>query len=61
MNPSTSDSFVEGFADFMSAVMLAMVKGQTVPKISGAEDINERVWDGCGYAEEDAVSGVLWD
>ena len=61
MNPSTSDSFVEGFADFMSSVMLAMVKGQTIPKISGAEEINERAWDGCGYAEEDAVTGVLWD
>jgi hypothetical protein len=61
MNPSTSDSFVEGFADFMSSVMLAMVNGQTVPKISGAEDINRRAWDGCGHAEEDAVTGVLWD
>ncbi len=61
MNPSTSDSFVEGFADFMSSVISGMVNGQTLPKISGAEDINRRAWDGCGYAEESAVTGVLWD
>ncbi len=57
MNPSTSDSFVEGFAQFMTRVMIASYSGGS----SGAGDVNERAWDSFGYAEEDAVDGVLWD
>ena len=57
MNPSTSDSFVEGFAQFMTRVMIASYSG--LP--SGAGDVNERAWDSFGYAEEDAVDGVFWD
>ncbi len=57
MNPSTSDSFVEGFAQFMTRVMIASYSGGS----SGAGDVNERSWDSFGYAEEDAVDGVFWD
>lgn len=63
INPSTSDSLVEGFADFMTAVIVRYyaAKSLSAPNTSYANDINTRAWDGCGFAEEEAVSGVLWD
>jgi len=62
VNPSTSDSLVEGFADFMSAVIRQYLENsQSAPNTAYANDINLRVWDSFGHAEEDAVCGVLWD
>jgi Ca2+-binding EF-hand superfamily protein len=73
-NPSTSDSFVEGFAELMS-ILMNLECGDTIPhegKGSLKDQLKEKVWlseletnckawDSEGKAEEFAVAGVLWD
>ena len=74
-NPSTSDSFVEGFAIFMS-IMLYKDFGDTIPHapvrqmdtlVEGRAGVlkeletDYKAWDREGKAEELAVAGVLWD
>lgn len=62
MNPSTSDSFTEGFADFMPAV-IAEYYGNFLPEISnggGSIDDTMRAYDYAGEAEEFAVATTLW-
>ncbi len=63
MNPSTSDSFTEGFAEFMPAVMeeyygnpLAGYAGTL-----GSIDEEYQAWEYEGKAEEHAVSSTLWN
>ena len=63
MNPSTSDSFTEGFADFMPAVMEEYY-GNPMAGTSGSMGSIEtkfRAWDFAGGAEEYAVSATLWN
>ncbi|MDD5093661.1 MAG: hypothetical protein PHV74_04670 [Dehalococcoidia bacterium] len=74
-NPSTSDSFVEGFAIFMS-IMMANSLGDTIPHppvrlmelmTSGRAEMlrdlepDYLAWEKNGKAEEVAVAAVLWD
>jgi hypothetical protein len=62
MNPSTSDSFTEGFADFMPAV-IAEYYGNFLPEISnggGSIDDTMSAYDYAGEAEEFAVATTLW-
>lgn len=63
MNPSTSDSFTEGFADFMPAI-IAEYYGNPQPGASsgmGSVDDIIRAWEYEGKAEEYAVSTTLWN
>jgi len=74
-NPSTSDSFVEGFATFMAIGMFQTI-GDTIPhspvrvmdtlvegriQVLKELETNYKAWDRDGRAEELAVAGVLWD
>ena len=62
MNPSTSDSFTEGFADFMPAV-IAEFYGNFLPEMSnggGSIDDIMSAYDYEGKAEEYAVATTLW-
>jgi len=69
VNPCTADSFVEGFAYFMSAVIGEYYDywwndGHGVPQllgIIGNLDDDYRAWDSFGQVEDRAVAGVLWD
>ena len=63
MNPSTSDSFTEGFAEFMPAV-IAEYYGNPVPGSTGdmgSLDSSYDAWEYEGKAEEYAVATTLWN
>ncbi|MCX6695294.1 MAG: hypothetical protein NTU61_03265 [Candidatus Altiarchaeota archaeon] len=63
INPSTGDSFVEGFAEFMT-LAISDYRGDRDPEhyaSFGSMENNYRSWDSTGAAEEFAVCGVLWD
>jgi hypothetical protein len=62
MNPSTSDSFVEGFADFMPAIIAEYYGNPLAGKESGMGSIEDefKAWDFAGKGEEYAVSTTLW-
>ena len=63
MNPSTSDSFTEGFAEFMPAV-IAEYYGNPAPGTNGGMGSIEdgfKAWEFGGTAEEHAVSTTLWN
>ncbi len=62
-NPSTSDSFVEGFAEFMAMVISEHYKYPN-PHIYadfGSWERNIKPWYYGGMGEEMAVAGILWD
>jgi len=62
-NSTTCDSFLEGYAEFMSCVMAEYYKypnPQNYPGTVGIE-ANYDAWDCNGTAEEYAFAGVLWD
>jgi hypothetical protein len=63
MNPSTSDSYVEGFADFMPAVIQEYYRNPLAGTTSGMGRIEDeyKAWDFAGKGEEYAVSGTLWN
>jgi hypothetical protein len=63
MNPSTSDSYVEGFADFMPAVIQEYYKNPLAGTTSGMGSIEDefKAWDFAGRGEEYAVSATLWN
>jgi hypothetical protein len=63
INPSTADSFVEGFALFMAQVVkdklgFASAGNDT---LFGSLEVNTRAWDGYGESEDMAVAGIFWD
>ena len=62
MNPSTSDSFTEGFADFMPAVIQDYYGNPLAGTSSGMGGIDDsvRAWEYEGKAEDYAASAVLW-
>lgn len=62
INPSTSDSWQEGFATFMS-VLIAEDNGYSCDGTGGFVnlDSSHKAWDYQGKAEEFAVAGVLYD
>jgi hypothetical protein len=62
-NPTTSDSYVEGFAEFMALVISDYYK-QPNPDVYasfGSFEVNWKSWSRRGLYEELAVAGVLWD
>jgi alpha-tubulin suppressor-like RCC1 family protein len=66
-NPSSSDSWTEGFAEFHSMMVTKHVDRRPVPELyrmAGSYfdlETDYRAWDGLGWGEEFAVAGVLLD
>lgn len=63
LNPSTADSYLEGFAEFSA---LAMAKYHGYPDADiyasfGSMEDNYKPWDAGGLDEEFAVASLLWD
>jgi hypothetical protein len=63
LNPSTADSFDEGFAEFIA---LAISDYHGYPNIDiyagfGSLENNYKPWDSRGYLEEFAIASFLWD
>ncbi|MDG6218899.1 MAG: hypothetical protein QCI00_05620, partial [Candidatus Thermoplasmatota archaeon] len=72
LNPTTADSYVEGFAQFMSVVIANHYQhwwmkedvSQSYSSVCthhGSLEVNDLVWGNRGRDEEWAVAGVLWD
>jgi hypothetical protein len=68
LNPSTSDSYVEGFAIFMSLIMGEYYDSKwdfegTIDSTSfyGSLEDNHKPWNIQGFDEEKAIAGILWD
>ena len=69
INPSTADSYVEGFAYFMSVIIgdqysskWGDLMGRTdKPDPFGSLEINKKAWENAGASEEWAIAGILWD
>jgi len=72
INPTTADSYSEGFAEFMSVIIANHYQRWWIenPAIRnytslctghGSLEINNVVWGCLGKEEEWAVAGVLWD
>lgn len=62
-NPSTADSYMEGFAEFMAMVM-SDYYGEEKPEMYagfGSMENDYKPWDGSGFYEELAVASLLWD
>jgi hypothetical protein len=63
LNNNTADSYLEGFAEFMSLVISDYNK-EPSPSIYagfGSMEKNYKPWDGRGMDEEFAVASLLWD
>lgn len=66
-NPSSTDSWVEGFASFFSMMVSKQVDGDPAPerfRLFGAEydlEADHRAWEWSGWWEELAVAGLLLD
>ncbi|MFH1836080.1 MAG: hypothetical protein ABH851_07830, partial [Methanobacteriota archaeon] len=63
INPSTSDSFIEGFAEFGS-MMIAEHYGYKRPDVYssfGSFEADYKAWENLGTSEEFAIAGILWD
>ena len=72
LNPTTADSYSEGFAEFMSVIIANHYERWWIQDVSkksysslctghGSLEINNVVWGNIGRDEEWAVAGVLWD
>ena len=66
-NPSTSDSWVEGFAEFFSAMVSKHQDGDPAPeryRLFGADfdiEFGHPAWEWSGWWEELAIAGLLLD
>ncbi|MFH1400337.1 MAG: hypothetical protein ABIH41_02360, partial [Nanoarchaeota archaeon] len=63
INPTTTDSFMEGFAEFFSLV-IADTYNQSRPDVYaswGTLEKTHKAWNNQGLDEELAVAAVLWD
>lgn len=70
-NPTTMDSWMEGFASFMAVVIANEVghywaerpseKNPALYPMCGSLDADYKAWQKEGKAEEFAMAGVLWD
>ena len=62
-NPSTADSFVEGFAIFMPFVFSDKLgyKHPSLDWLCGDLECNWTAWEALGRGEDKAVAGILWD
>ncbi|MFH0862534.1 MAG: hypothetical protein V1875_05830 [Candidatus Altiarchaeota archaeon] len=66
LNPSTGDSWVEGFAEFMAmanAEYTNLPENQPPEKYAsfGSLETNLKVWQWNGFSEEFSIAGYLWD
>jgi len=63
INPSTSDSYCEGFAEFIASAIAKYSGDPSYYNYAGIAylDFNYEPWDLRGNAEELAAAGVLWD
>lgn len=63
INPSTSDSFVEGFAEFGSMMIAGHygIKRPDVYQPLGSFEADYTAWTNMGRDEEKAIAGILWD
>jgi hypothetical protein len=67
LNPSTADSYLEGFAEFMAMTMAEYTDDPEVAKppeqypTGWNAESNIKVWERRGRSEERAIAGVLWD
>lgn len=63
LNPSSADSFTEGFAEFMTLVIASYsnVPNPEYYSNKGSFENNLRVWSNRGKMEEYAVASLLWD
>lgn len=70
-NPTTTDSWMEGFAAFMPVVIAnhydrwwtdrPLEKRPSYYPMAGSLDANYKAWEREGKAEEFAIAGFLWD
>ncbi len=66
-NETTTDSWVEGFAEFFSVMVSKHIAGEATPeryRISGAEydiELDHRAWEWAGWWEELSLAGLLLD
>jgi len=66
-NPSGSDSWTEGFAEFFSMMVSKHIDGEPLPhlyRLAGAQvnlELDMRAWYGLGWGEELAIAGTLLD
>jgi len=64
LNPSTSDSYDEGFAEFMALLMSKYREHAPDPEphmyITYNIESSYKAWQGAGKYEELAVCGILW-
>ena len=63
INPSTADSYMEGFAEFY-ALLVSEYMNDSQPEVYsvfGSLENNYKAWSEAGRYEEFAVAGVLWD
>jgi len=66
-NPSSTDSWTEGFAEWFSAMVTKHVDGRPRPEIYRLSDgifdleLDYRPWLAQGWAEEVAIAGLLFD
>ncbi len=60
MNPSTSDSFAEGFAFFMEGYLEGAIDKRSTA-VEGPLDINYIAWESGGKAEPHAFASLLYD
>lgn len=63
LNPSTADSLIEGFAEFMSSA-IADANNYPNPHLYRPifnQEVNFKVWQYAGVIEEVAFSSLLWD
>ena len=63
MNPSTSDSFTEGFAEFMPAIIQEYYGSPLAGRSGGMGSLDDtfKAWEYEGKAEEHAISATLWN
>ena len=65
-NPTTTDSFQEGFAEFMPLLIADKAGFESLDRmpsqyISMNLEDNYKAWDSIGKLEEYAIAGILWD
>ncbi len=70
-NPTTTDSWMEGFAAFMAVVIAnhydkwwtdnPLERRPSFYPMAGSLDVNYKAWEKEGKAEEFAIAGFLWD
>ena len=63
LNPSTADSYIEGFAEFMALAIAKFHGYEDADEYAGygSFEKNYKPWDKNGYYEEFSIGSLLWD